>query len=108
MVANPIAENPGLCQGCHPDDHKERIERFSHAAGIEATPLRTPGGTPHAPNPVLSTGGAPPSPLLKTASMPAWQVAATGLLGGALLALAFFSYRCWRADCMSKILHLQE
>jgi hypothetical protein len=108
MVANPITENPAICQDCHPDDYQDRIERFSKAAGIEPTPLGAPTRTPQASAWAGSTGDRPTSPLLEPQPLAPWQVAALGLLGGAFLATIMFGYRCWKADCLANIIHTQE
>lgn len=108
LVANPITENPAICQDCHPDDYADRIMRFSLAAGIEPTPLEAPTGTSRAPVWAGPVGEGPPSPLLESQPMAPWQVAALGLLGGAFLATVLFGYLCWRADCLDHITHTQE
>ena len=102
LVANPIVENPAVCQDCHPDDYPDRIQRFSQAAGIEPTPLRAPTRTPLAPAWTGSTGGGPPSPLLEPQPRAPWQVAALSLLGAAFLATTLFGYRSWKADCLTR------
>jgi hypothetical protein len=103
LVANPIAENPGICKNCHPEDSSERIIRFSHAAGIDPTPSITPTGTAHPSIGAGSTGGGPPSQLLEPNEPDPWQVAAFGFLGAAFIALFLFGFRCWKADCLSQI-----
>jgi hypothetical protein len=102
MTANPIAENPGVCQDCHPGDYQERIDQFCAVARID--PLAPPTATLPAFAPVMAgpVEGAQLSPLLRVEPLEPWRVAALSLLGVAGAGVLVFGYRCWKADCLMK------
>jgi hypothetical protein len=101
MVGNPIAENPAICQDCHPEDARARIEQFSQIAGIDPAASLAPTHTPDTPWTAGSQGITTLSPLLRTEPMETWRMAALGLLGFAFLGILIFGYRCWKADCLA-------
>jgi hypothetical protein len=96
LIANPLANDARVCQGCHLEDVQERVEKFGCTAGIVSTPR------PYAtltPSPLISqpweAGGGGP---LRSLPPGGWQVLGFGFLGAGLLLLFVFTCRCWRAD----------
>jgi hypothetical protein len=94
MVAKPLAQEAPPCQSCHPDDYQSREAIFTTRAGVSATPCPTMQAMITAR--LASAAPAEPS------GLEAWQIALLSLLVLAFLALAFFAYRCWKADCLSR------
>lgn len=94
MMANPLKEDAPPCRSCHMDDSEARQVIFAARAGLSATPCPTMEAIVAA----LVPPAAPAEPI----GLEAAQIAALSLLGVALIGLAVFSYRCWKADCLMK------
>ena len=94
MVANPLQDEAPPCQECHADDAEARRAIFVAHAGVSATPCPTMEA--------LIEAIVPPVAPAEPSGLEAWQIAVLVLLGLALVALAFFAYRCWKADCLAK------
>lgn len=94
MTANPLQVDSETCQSCHPSDVQRRVTLFATRAGLSSTPCPTVEALAAS----LIATPAPVSPR----GLEGWQVAALVLLGGALVALIVFAYRCWKADCLSR------
>jgi len=94
MVANPLTEAAPPCQSCHQDDFEARQAIFAARAGVSATPCPTMEA--------LIEAIVPPAAPAEPSGLEAWQIAVLALLGLALVALGFFAYRCWKADCLAK------
>lgn len=97
LFANPIQDNPGACQSCHPGNYQTYIQRFALIAGVSQP--RTPGST-YAPAVLHIEVPAGPRGALVLAgkSYAPWQIVGLGLLCGLLLGVFLFGCRCWKQD----------
>lgn len=101
MVVYPNMSETLPCQQCHAADYQARLEKFAAVAGVS---------TFHPPAPTLPITvqvAALPIDLQPAASIPArwlepWRLIGLGLLAVALVLIAIFGYRCWKADCLFK------
>ncbi len=101
MIANPIFEDPAVCQKCHHDNAQAYIEKFSQVAGID--PWRpTPSPTPVPLAMVYAPQAGEPTLLLRPQPLETWRIVGLGLLGLLFLVLLGFAYRCWKADCLAR------
>ena len=94
MIANPITGDPDRCHSCHPADYEARLSKFAARGGLSSTPC------PIEPAPVPIA--APPETPSPDAGLAVWQTAILAILGVAFAGLAWFAYRCWKADCLRK------
>ena len=103
IVYNPIAENPAVCQECHPEDAAARIEQFAAMAALDlsATPAPTRTLSPTAAPIAIHY---PAAPTLRLPQEP-WRVAGLALVGVLFVIVLLLGYRCWKADCLTKTLH---
>lgn len=97
IIANPLVNDAAVCQNCHPDDYRARVQIYASIAGISPTPR--PYAT-YVPSPVISQSGesAGRMRLLRFLPPGAWQVAGLSFFGVAFLVLLLFACRCWKAD----------
>lgn len=104
LIANPLAHDAAVCQNCHPDDYRARVQTFASIAGISPTPRPYATSTPAAL--VSQTGGtAGRTRLLRVFPAGVGQVAGFSFLGSAFLVLFLFACRCWKADRYANIQH---
>jgi hypothetical protein len=105
LVLYPTREHASRCQTCHGEDYLSRVVAFSNVAGISSTPQ--PVVTATAVEPASSPVGQHPTLLLvRFSQLEPWRQAVVGALALALVGVAIFGYRCWKADCLAKTMRL--
>ena len=97
LIANPLVNDAAVCQNCHPDDYRARVQTYSSIAGISPTPRPYVTYTPSALIPQSGESGGR-TRLLRTLPPGNWQVAGISFFGVAFLVLFLFSCRCWKID----------
>ena len=102
LIANPLVNDAAVCQKCHPDDYRAKVQTYTSIAGISPTPRPYATCTPSA---LISQSeeGAGRTRLLRTLPPGAWQLAGLSSLGVAFLVLFLFACRCWKADHYANI-----
>jgi hypothetical protein len=93
MIASPAHHEAARCQGCHPDDYQQRLEKFAALGGVNAAPPQPP-----AYQPVHDALAQPVA--LQQQPMPFWRVAGLSILALCSLGLLFFARRCYQHDCL--------
>jgi hypothetical protein len=100
MLANPLVQDPEICQSCHPDDAQHYIDKFAAVAGIDLQATPEPTQTPYVPV-INSAAEEPLMPALEIQPDNTWRKLALGLLGLGFLGVIIFGYQCWQADCQN-------
>jgi cytochrome c553 len=97
LIANPLVNDAAVCQNCHPDDYRARVQTYASIAGISPTPR--PYAT-YVPSTPISQSGESAGGMRLLRSLPpgAWQVAGLSFFGVAFLILFLFACRCWKTD----------
>ena len=97
LIPNPLVHDAAVCQSCHPDDYRARVQTYASIAGIRPTPRPYVTSMPSV---LISQPGesADRMRLLRAFPPGAWQVAGFSFLGVAFLGLFLFACRCWKAD----------
>jgi hypothetical protein len=98
MVLYPTHNDATACQQCHPDDYEARVERFAEIAGVSQIHPMPPTSLPEA----VETNAPPSDSGLEARLLEPWRLAGLIVLGLALVAIAIFGYRCWKADCLAR------
>lgn len=97
LIANPIQNNPGICQSCHGEDYEAYIERFVLIAGVSQPPMSGPKYEP-----INMRIEAPSEPsgalILAGKTYASWQLIGLGVVTGLLLGIFIFGCRCWKDD----------
>ena len=101
MVLYPTRDHAERCQTCHTEDYMSRVVTFESAAGISATPVPLITATP-VEGAALVIDNPPPELLLRFSQLDPWQIAGLGAVSLALIFIAIFGYRCYKADCLLK------
>ncbi len=103
LVLYPTRNHAERCQTCHTEDYMSRVVTFETVAGVSNTPIPIITATPV--ESIAVTAHEPPSSplLLRLSQLEPWKLVGLGGLGIAMIAVLFFGYRCWKADCMPKI-----
>ncbi len=101
MVLYPTRNDATTCQQCHPDDYEARVERFAEIAGVSQVhpPPPTPTNTMSI---AVETEANVPGAGIQARLMEPWRLAGWIALGLAVIAIAFFGYRCWRVECLAR------
>jgi hypothetical protein len=102
LVLYPTRNQAERCQTCHTEDYMSRVVTFETVAGVSNTPVPIITATPV--ESVVATANEPPSnPLLmRLSQLEPWKLVGLGGLGIVMVAILFFGYRCWKADCVVK------
>jgi hypothetical protein len=97
LIPNPLVNDAAVCQNCHPDDYRARVQTYASIAGISPTPR--PYATP-TPSALVSQPGESAGRIRLLRALPpgAWQAAGFSFLGLAFLVLFLFACRCWKTD----------
>lgn len=101
MIANPLVDDAAVCKDCHLEDTPQYVERFAAIAGVH--PIHP---CPTFVAPVIAGGASgelSPPAFLEVDTFQPWQKVGSGILAIAFLGPIFFGYRCWKADCLTKI-----
>ena len=97
LIANPLANDAAVCQSCHPDDYRARVQTYASIAGIRPTPRSSVSYTPSASIP--QTGESEDRRrFLRALPAGGWQVAGFSFLGVSFLVAFLFACRCWKID----------
>jgi len=99
LVLYPTQDQAQRCLECHPEDSPERVSAFEKVAGVSGQNSVPP---PPGPPPAAAAQEPLPFPWLHLSWLAPWQWAALGVNTLALLALIYFGYRCWQADCLAR------
>jgi hypothetical protein len=102
LIANPVVNDAAVCQECHPDDYRSKIQKFASIAGVNPTPVPYSTCTPSALVSQTSDGAGGPRFLRGLPSGP-WQAAGAALLGIAFLVVFLFACRCWQIDRVGRL-----
>jgi cytochrome c553 len=97
LVLYPTRDHAARCQTCHEEDYMSRVVTFASVAGISSESQAIVTATP-----VLPVEPQPTPFLLRFRQLEPLKLAGLGLLSVVLLVIAFFGYRCWKADCLAK------
>jgi len=97
LIANPLVNDAAVCQNCHPDDYRARVQTYVSIAGIRPTPRPYAAYTPSA---LISQSGESAGRMRLLRALPpgASQEAGLSFFGVAFLALFLFACRCWKTD----------
>jgi hypothetical protein len=97
LIANPLANDALVCQGCHPDDYRARVQTYASVAGLRPTPRSSVSYTPSA---LIPQTGESTDRMSVLGALPpgGWQVAGFGFLGFSFLVSFLFVCRCWKID----------
>jgi hypothetical protein len=102
IVLYPTRNHAERCQTCHTEDYMARVVTFETVAGVSETPKPLITATPMGLIENLLTE-AKAQPFFRIRQLEPWRLAGLGLIIVGLVVLVFFGYRCWKADCMSKL-----
>jgi hypothetical protein len=97
LIAHPLANDAAVCQSCHPDDYRARVQIYTSIAGISPTPRRYATYTPSASIPQPGEN-ADRMRLLQALPPGGWQVAGLSFLGVSFLVSCLFACHCWTID----------
>jgi hypothetical protein len=97
LVSQPTVDNAALCQSCHPDDYRSRVEMFASLGGIRTVQTGSPASHTAA---VIErqVGTTVTSPILGYRELTPWQRLGAGMVGVLMLGVIYFGYRCWKFD----------
>jgi hypothetical protein len=101
MIPNPLVDQAARCQGCHPNDYQERVEKFASIAGIHTMPRPCPTCIPVEMVSVSQVDEGGMRPLRALPAGP-WQVAGISVFGVGFLMVFLFTCRCWKNDHLCK------
>jgi hypothetical protein len=101
LVRYPTSNESTRCLSCHDEDYQSRVEKLSKFIGIHTTPIPVVNVALNKPA-IVSVEQSPVKSLLRFRQLDSWQLVGLGFLGVAMIAVGFFGYRCYKADCLSK------
>jgi len=103
LVLYPTRNHAERCQTCHTEDYMSRVVTFETVAGVSTTPIPISTATPA--KPITAPAEETPSNplLLRLSQIGSWRLVGLGALGIVLIIVLIFGYRCWKADCMTKM-----
>jgi hypothetical protein len=97
LIANPLVNDAAVCQNCHPDDYRARVQTYLSIAGISPTPRPYATYTPSV-SVSESKESAGRMSLLRALPPGGWQAVGLSSFGVAFLVLFLFACRCWKID----------
>jgi hypothetical protein len=97
LITNPLANDAAVCQGCHPDDYRARVQTYASIAGIGPTHIPSVSYTPSVLIPQTEES-TDKMRLLQALPAGGWQVAGFSFLGVSFLVSFLFVCRCWKID----------
>jgi len=106
LVLYPTRNQAERCQTCHTEDYMARVVTFETVAGVSSTPWSIITATPF--EPAAAPLEPQPALLLRLNQIGPWRLVGLGVLGIAMIGVLFFGYRCWKADCLPKIMPNHE
>jgi hypothetical protein len=106
LVLYPTRSHAERCQTCHTEDYMSRVVTFESLAGVSSTPIPIITATPF--ESTTTPMEQQPAILLRLDQLGPWRLVGLGVLGIAMAGILIFGYRCWRADCLSKIMPNHE
>lgn len=101
LVLYPTRNHAERCQTCHTEDYMSRVVTFETKAGVSSTPQVIITATPI--EPLATVVEQQPALFLRLSHIEPWRLIALGVVGVALVGIIFLGYRCWRADCLSRL-----
>ena len=101
LVLYPTHNEAERCQTCHNADYLSRVVTFETVAGVSSSPIPVITATPFESEPIPKNKR--PAILLRMDQLGLWQLIGLGILIIAGFVLLLFAYRCWKADCMTKL-----
>jgi hypothetical protein len=103
LIANPLINDAVVCQNCHPNDYRAKVQTYSSIAGINPTPRPYATCTPSAliSQSGESTGG---TRLLRALPPGGWQAVGFIFWGIVFLVLFLYACRCWKTDRWARLM----
>ena len=101
LVLYPAKNQAERCNKCHGDEYEDHLAQFASIAHDISTPKVNAVISPSEVASVTSVGNSGILPYLER--LEPWRLLGLGFVVITMIALVFLGYRCWKADCLSKL-----